>query len=255
MGDRPLRSPALARTRRAAPEQREESTMEWRSTQRTRLGLCFVRAVVRWGLPALLGVALSAAGAQAAPFAYVLNDSVDGAVSVIDTATNTVTATVPEVGGRPGVAVTPDGTRVYVANGPSSVSVIDTATNTVTATVGVGDGPFGVAVTPDGARVYVTNENSADVSVVDTATNTVIATVGVGIAPEGVAVTPDGARVYVANLFSLPATVSVIDTATNTVTATVGVGDGPSGVAVTPDSARLRDEPEQRRRLGRRHGY
>jgi YVTN family beta-propeller protein len=180
MGDRPLRSPALARTRRAAPEQREESTMEWRSTQRTRLGLCFVRAVVRWGLPALLGVALSAAGAQAAPFAYVLNDSVDGAVSVIDTATNTVTATVPEVGGRPGVAVTPDGTRVYVANGPSSVSVIDTATNTVTATVGVGDGPFGVAVTPDGARVYVPNWVSGDVSVIDTATNTVTTTVPVG---------------------------------------------------------------------------
>jgi YVTN family beta-propeller protein len=139
MGDRPLRSPALARTRRAAPEQREESTMEWRSTQRTRLGLCFVRAVVRWGLPALLGVALSAAGAQAAPFAYVLNDSVDGAVSVIDTATNTVTATVPEVGGRPGVAVTPDGARVYVPNWVSGdVSVIDTATNTVTTTVPVG---------------------------------------------------------------------------------------------------------------------
>ena len=57
-------------------------------------------------------------------------------VSVIDTATNNVTATVT-VGNNPfGVAVTPDGTKVYVANRVSNnVSVIDTATNNVTATV------------------------------------------------------------------------------------------------------------------------
>jgi YVTN family beta-propeller protein len=62
-----------------------------------------------------------------------------GSVSVIDTATNTVPATV-SVGSSPqGVAVNPAGTRVYVANaGSNSVSVIDTATNTVVATVSVG---------------------------------------------------------------------------------------------------------------------
>ncbi len=41
-----------------------------------------------------------------------------------------------------GVAVTPDGSKVYVANENSNtVSVIATATNTVTATIPVGDGP------------------------------------------------------------------------------------------------------------------
>jgi YVTN family beta-propeller protein len=56
-----------------------------------------------------------------------------GTVSVIATATNTVTATIA-VGVTPGgVAVTPDGSKVYVANFNSkSVSVIATATNTVT---------------------------------------------------------------------------------------------------------------------------
>ena len=79
-------------------------------------------------------------------------------VSVIDTATNTVTATV-NVGSDPvGVAVNPDGTKVYVTNSDgNNVSVIDTATNTVTATVNVGNGPFGVAVNPDGTKVYVAN--------------------------------------------------------------------------------------------------
>ena len=79
-------------------------------------------------------------------------------MSVIDTATNTVIATIP-VGDTPcGVAVSPDGTRAYVTNlVDDTVSVIDTATNTVTATIPVGDGPDGVAVSPDGTRVYVTN--------------------------------------------------------------------------------------------------
>jgi len=54
-----------------------------------------------------------------------------------DTATNTVTATIPVGGGYPtGVAITPDGGKAYVVNAVSStVSVIDTATNTVTATI------------------------------------------------------------------------------------------------------------------------
>ena len=79
--------------------------------------------------------------ALAASFAYISNQF-DGTVSVIDAATNTVTATVG-VGLNPyGLAATPNGTRIYVANfGSNSVSVISTATNTVTATVGVGANP------------------------------------------------------------------------------------------------------------------
>jgi len=77
---------------------------------------------------------------------------------VIDTATNQVTATIG-VGGRPmGVAVSPDGTRVYVTNLFShTVSVVDTATNQVTATIGAGSDPQGVAVSPDGTHLYVAN--------------------------------------------------------------------------------------------------
>ena len=45
-----------------------------------------------------------------------------------------------------GVAVSPAGTRVYVANrGSDTVSVIDTATNLVVATLAAGDGPIDVA--------------------------------------------------------------------------------------------------------------
>ena len=63
-------------------------------------------------------------------------------VSVINTATHTVSALV-RVGAIPlTVAFTPDGSSAYVANaGGKSVSVINTGTNTVKATVQVGYGP------------------------------------------------------------------------------------------------------------------
>src|SRR5436190_1545340 len=107
-----------------------------------------------------------------APQAYITN-FIDNTVSVIDTATNTVTAPPVPVGVIPsGVAVTPDGAHVYVGNFSSNtVSVIDTATNAVTATVMVGLNPEGIAVTPDGAHVYVGNFFGNTVSVIDTATN------------------------------------------------------------------------------------
>src|SRR6266404_8957511 len=75
---------------------------------------------------------------------YVPN-SASNNVSVIDTSTNTVVATV-SVGANPqGVAVNPAGTRAYVANiNSTNVSVIDTSTNTVVDTVAVGLSPIGV---------------------------------------------------------------------------------------------------------------
>ena len=115
--------------------------------------------------------------AFSAPFAYIPNFNSDN-VSVIDSASNTVTATV-SVGVHPiGVSVNSTGTRVYVTNYSSnSVSVIDTASNTVTATVSVGSVPIGVSVNPAGTRAYVANFVDGTVSVIDTASNTVIATV------------------------------------------------------------------------------
>jgi YVTN family beta-propeller protein len=176
---------------------------------------------------------------------YVAN-TISNTVSVIDTTTNAVIATIP-VGISPqGVTVTPDGSKVYVTNSTGTVSVINTTTNAVVSAIPVGSFPFGVAVTPDGRKVYVANDFDNTVSVIDTATNTVIGgPITVGSNPIGVAVTPDGRKVYVANSdtrstsVSATNTVSVIDTTTNTVIATVNVGSRPFGVAVTPDGSKV----------------
>jgi YVTN family beta-propeller protein len=180
-----------------------------------------------------VGVAVSPNGATA----YVTNQN-SNTVSVINTATNTVSATVTVGSGPEGVAVSPNGATAYVANKDSNtVSVIDTTINTVSATVPVGSSPRGVAVSPNGTTAYVTNLSSNTVSVIDTTTNTVSATVTVGSQPLEVAVSPDGTRAYVANSHISSNTISVIDTATNTVS-TVTVGSRPFGVAVSPNGAR-----------------
>ena len=83
--------------------------------------------------------------------AYVTNTT-DGTVSVIDTSTNNVVATIG-VGQEPG-AVAVRGNRVYVANYVSgTVSVIDTTTNAVVATVAAGGAvPSGVRPPPTAPR-------------------------------------------------------------------------------------------------------
>ena len=133
---------------------------------------------------------------------FVAN-ALDKTVSVINTATNTVIATVPIADpsslGVTTVAVTPDGELVYVVGVTSNnVWVIDTATNTVSAPISVSNGPIGrVAVSPDGSVVYVTNLGSNTVSAISTVTNTVIKTISVGNGPIGVAVS--SSRLYVTN--------------------------------------------------------
>jgi YVTN family beta-propeller protein len=108
---------------------------------------------------------------QAGQYAYVANQCGDypqcagpepilGTVSVIDTASRTVAATV-RVGERPrgSVAITPDGSFVYVRNEYSrDTSVIDTAealadpANAVVATIPV----YGlIAISPDGTIAYI----------------------------------------------------------------------------------------------------
>ena len=72
-----------------------------------------------------------------------------------------------------GVAVSPDGGSVYVANAASdSVSQYDVGAGGALApkspaTVAAGDVPFGVAVSPDGGSVYVANVSGDNVSQYD----------------------------------------------------------------------------------------
>jgi YVTN family beta-propeller protein len=66
------------------------------------------------------------------------------------------------------IAVTPDGSRVYVANTTTgTVQVIDAASHAIVKSIGVGIDPVSVAVRPDGLEVWVANHVSDSVSVID----------------------------------------------------------------------------------------
>ncbi|MEV7022327.1 hypothetical protein [Kitasatospora sp. NPDC093558] len=105
--------------------------------------------------------------------AYVSVVEADRTVTVkaVDTRNGTVTGRVALAGPKvvPVSALSPDGTRLYVANG-RHLSVVDTATVTVVATAELPDQQLpagwsqgdarGLVVGPDGATVYVTQYGS-----------------------------------------------------------------------------------------------
>src|SRR5258708_26461013 len=82
--------------------------------------------------------------ARAAPFAYVPNER-SGTVSVIDTASDQVVATIKTAGKPRGIAAAPDGRRLYVSDQPSgSRVVVDLPAPQASERVPVGKSPEGL---------------------------------------------------------------------------------------------------------------
>jgi YVTN family beta-propeller protein len=196
----------------------------------------------------------------------------DGAVHVVDIALNEDVRSIP-IGALDGgdIAVSPDGSRAYVAAG--LVYVIDTSSHQLlesfaaekTPTPFVSTFATSVAFAPDGARAFIgttTYETTGwdfsaggRVVVVDTASRSVTAEINLYSQPGSLALTPDGRRLYVGHLSTWSDTgygagflsghaVNAIDTATGAWAASAelgfaaGVWDGqnrPAGLAVTPN--------------------
>jgi YVTN family beta-propeller protein len=123
----------------------------------------------------------------------------DNTVSVIDTASGAVVATVPVAPGPHGMSVTLDGRKVYVSgDGSSTVSVIDTTTDRVAQTIEVGKTPNGMAMMPDGRLLLVGVYGEDRIAFIDTLSQTIVATVPVA-KPHTLAIRPDGKVAYVAS--------------------------------------------------------
>jgi YVTN family beta-propeller protein len=152
--------------------------------------------------------------------------------------------TLIHVGFNPqGLAATPDGSEVWVADtGPqtgepslSGISVISTTTNTVTSTLRLPTDPREIVFSPSGATAYVTT--GAGLLVINTASHRVTGIVpGLGN-PEDAAVSPDGKTVYVTN--TAQGVVDVISTATNRVTRTIKVGVLPWQLVLSSNGSTL----------------
>lgn len=92
-----------------------------------------------------------------------------------------------------GIAVLPDGSAAYAANG-SSATPIALPSLTAGSPIMMTGGAFAVAATPDSRTVYVTNDTGATVTPVEVASGTAGTPItGVGSTPRGIAITPDQA--------------------------------------------------------------
>jgi YVTN family beta-propeller protein len=145
-----------------------------------------------------------------------------------------------------GLAVTPDGQRLYVAENLSNkVAVVDLAAKHVVTKIEVGEYPYDCLVAPDGKRVYVSNWGARNLSVIDTASNSVSGTIATGDHPNDLEITRDGKTLYVANANSN--SVSVIDTTqlkeieaiSTALHPKAPIGSTPNAVALTPDEKTL----------------
>jgi len=146
------------------------------------------------------------------------------------------------------MALTPDGSKLYVVNGSTNISVVDTEINTVVATIPLVNNPepHQIVITPDGRYAYIPFDKiysgSNRVEVVDTSTNSIITTIPInGVSsygPTSIAITPDESEVYVTIRGSNK--VVVISTATHTVVGSISLvgANGSSGIAITPDGSR-----------------
>src|SRR5262245_18664405 len=123
--------------------------------------------------------------------------SADG-IGEIDTTSYKITRVIKAGNDPEQLAVSADGTRMYVANEDAAqLSVVDIGSGAVVATVKIGEEPEGVTIRPDGKVVYVTSEEDGAVFAIDTLTNKVLKRIPVGPRPRSIGFLPDNSRAYV----------------------------------------------------------
>ncbi len=160
-------------------------------------------------------------------------------------------ALLPFSGEANAVTVTPDGSKLYVAdNLHNTVSVIETSTRQVIAVLDVPTGPRFLAATSDGNKVLVSSFgirhpngnflNGNLVTIIDTASDTVVKSLTVEAKPFAIAITPNSSKAFVAN--SAGNSVSVIDLSNNSFSKTIDAGDGfvslePVAIVISSDGA------------------
>jgi YVTN family beta-propeller protein len=115
--------------------------------------------------------------------------SVDGGVSVIDTETKKVVATIPALTKHSNrLKFTPDGKLVLISDAEANqVLAIDVKERKLVKRIAVGATPLGIQMAPDGKLAYVACAQDGKVAIVDLATLTQIGAIDVGPGPDGLA--------------------------------------------------------------------
>ena len=144
-----------------------------------------------------------------------------------------------------GIAVTPDGSRLYVVvnNGTTDALLeISTSTDTVTGFIPTAalTGKESISLNPAGTRAYVAMGRGG-VAVMDMTANPVtrlrIILTGTGKWYTGTTVSADGSKLFVTN--ATDGSVLVLNTSDDSLIATLNGFSNPSAIAVTPDGSQI----------------
>ncbi|MFQ5561958.1 MAG: YncE family protein [Parvularculaceae bacterium] len=163
---------------------------------------------------------------------------------IVDPDAGAVTAAIPtDQNVSHMVALSPDGTRAYVANiGSGSMTVVDLRAKKRIRNIKTAAGAEGIAVTPDGREVWVANRDDDTIMVFDAETLERTHRIETGRVPIRVEISPDGATV-IATLYGEGRLV-VIDASAKEITRVLDLkadtdDTGPVTALFAPDGKRL----------------
>lgn len=170
--------------------------------------------------------------------------SADGSLRVIDTAGNSVLATLSSDPDPSGIGVTPNGAWALMTNLLSvRMAVLDTASNTMRPRITLlGErftGGFGrIAALPDNNTAWVANQANEVLAIVRLDTSQVVGR-DIDMRPVDIALSPDGSLAYVAGCKQecVPGTVEIISTAQKLTQGYIEVGPRPYRIAMAPGGA------------------
>jgi YVTN family beta-propeller protein len=147
-------------------------------------------------------------------------------IHVIDPATNQVVGTIEDIEVPHGVAIAPDGRRIYVTDESlSTLDVVDAKTLKVTKRIPLSGRPNNVDVAKNGSYVYVgIAQAPGAVDVIDTKSLTNVKSISVKGAIHNVYVTPDGKYAVAGSIPS--STINVIETGNNELAWTLMLSGG-----------------------------
>src|SRR5580704_466694 len=219
--------------------------------------------VLRGGLAALAGIVLcsvsfSAMAAQQSNLRVIQTNSAGDSIHIIDATTNKVVGEIKGIEASHGLAVSPDGSRIYISEeAGKSLLVIDGKTLQITKRIPLSGNPNLIDLTPDGRWIYVAIAQTWDdlsdfpqikaapsggVDVIDTASLQNVKTIALKGGIHDLNVTPDGKFLLAgASRGAKPPAnaMFVIDTKTNEVAWTLPMSPSPSPMAISkkPDGS------------------
>ncbi len=110
----------------------------------------------------------------------------------------------PAPGVPHGIALSPDGSRLYIANLTlDRISIVDAVNDEFIEDIVLSQGtePMQTTMSPDGNFLYVSARGTGSLLVINTMTNNVIAEVSLGGGPMHISVTSDGNKIYIPLMF------------------------------------------------------